>query len=68
MFTVYIIQLFINDMNINNSIMYRVLLSGIIAFPIFNNVEKGVIMFIYLNLKIFIEICMIQQVKKDILN
>jgi accessory gene regulator B len=36
---VYIIQLFINDMNINNSIMYGILLSGVIAFPIFNNVE-----------------------------
>jgi len=35
----YILQLLINNSSVNNSIMFGVLLAGIIALPIFNNVE-----------------------------
>lgn len=37
---IYCLQLIINDTNINNSIMYGVLLAGVIALPLFNNIEK----------------------------
>jgi len=39
LFAVYGIQALIGDNNISNCIMYGVLLSGIIALPIFRNVE-----------------------------
>lgn len=35
----YSVQIFINDNNINNCIMYGVLLSGIIALPVFRNIK-----------------------------
>ncbi|MDD4624635.1 MAG: accessory gene regulator B family protein [Bacilli bacterium] len=39
LFALYIVQILINDKNINNSIMYGVFLSGIIALPIFNKIK-----------------------------
>jgi len=38
-FILYSVQIIINDNNINNCIMYGVLLSGIIALPVFRNIK-----------------------------